>query len=460
MVDFSRLEAWLDRLLDNHIELFNGNVEQGSAEWHANRTKIVGGSELATLLGWNSFMKWDALIAKKLGLSNTSSPGVACWWGSMFEPVSERIVELHCSTTVKGTSIHMRYPRLKHHANSPDGYCVIRFREAEDAWEIAHGPGRDAEEDASFPPMPMPVLIELKAPYSRLPDGQVPKCYLPQVWSGLELSPVALRGVFVEVVYRLCALDQLGPSAAYSTNYHRKDSSERNRGRTAWEGSFAWGATAVYAPKLGTRSATCGSATTSSASWRPKASAASADVEAYRLLCDYFGEPISGEELGHRLLDAGDLADTRPSSFDALMKMVDTKSVKIRHSDPQFAEAAEADTPHDLDLFMQEAESGASCPEDHYLLGYIPWKVFQVDYHVVHRRPGFLDEIIELTDRFMGEVSQLLEAEDVAKAYCEHCQKKAVASGKAPSAPKVSSSARQALFARVGAATAAEEAGS
>ena len=452
MGDYLELWAWLDRLLDSHISIFEGHAKQGSAEWLKNKKKIVGGSELASLMGWNPYTKWNALLAKKLGLAVPNPPGIACWWGTMFEPVSERILELHCSTKVKGTSIHMRYPWLEFHGNSPDGYCVVQFRETEDAWELAHGP-KELVSESSERAYPVPVLIELKAPYRRLPDGRVPKYYTPQVWSGLCLSTIAVLGLFVEVVYRLCSFDQLGVGPGYSLDYHRGDKKANNRDRASWKGAFAWGATAVYAPKLGTRKGRLEQGE------KLDTETLEADMVAYKALCEYFGEVVRGEELGHRYLDLGELADIKPASFDNLMKMIDKKAFKVRHSDPQFADPEVADRPESLGQFTHRAETDpALCPEHYYLLGYIPWKVFQVDYHVIHREDGFIYQIMDLTSRFMGEVEMLREAEDVARAYSSHCQKKDELAGKKPKEPKVPKSAMSALFSRV-AARAAETTG-
>jgi hypothetical protein len=65
-------------------------------------------------------------------------------------------------------------------------------------------------------------LLEFKCPLSRRPDGGVPKQYLPQLWSGLAVSPVAHAGLFVDVVFRKCALADLGPGPEYDREYHRR----------------------------------------------------------------------------------------------------------------------------------------------------------------------------------------------------------------------------------------------
>ena len=60
---------------------------------------MVGGSEIAALLGWNYYCSFRQLLRDKSGGEERSPVGIACWWGTVFEPVSERLVEIDCGTT-------------------------------------------------------------------------------------------------------------------------------------------------------------------------------------------------------------------------------------------------------------------------------------------------------------------------------------------------------------------------
>ena len=82
------------------------------------------------------------------------------------------------------------------------------------------------------------VLLEYKAPYRRYPTVRIPRYYLPQIWMGLDLSPIASFGLYVEVVYRLCKLNQLEPTPNYNKSYQK----DTNHG---WLSAISWGRLAV-----------------------------------------------------------------------------------------------------------------------------------------------------------------------------------------------------------------------
>ena len=78
-------------------------------------------------------------------------------------------------------------------------------------------------------------------PVTGAPRSKSPSI-LPQVWSGLALSPPADFGLFVDMVFRKCSLEQLGsPLGDYDTGYHRE------RRCPDWGFALAWGMVGVYA---------------------------------------------------------------------------------------------------------------------------------------------------------------------------------------------------------------------
>lgn len=429
--------ARLEKRLRQHVQSFSSGVRQGTGPWLNLKSEIVGGSELSVILGMNSYSTWESLAAKKIGLAERSSPGVACHWGTMFEPVSERFVELDCKTSVFGTDIHM-HPKetFPDHGNSPDGYCVIYLEDGPNGWGLSHDPA--ATIAAGKIVQPVATLIELKAPYRRYLDGKVPKMYRPQVWSGLSLSPVAHLGLYVEIVYRICTLTDLGPSPHYSMTYHQKDFKESTkRGKPLWEGAFAWGLTAVYAPLPGTRAK------------RAKQGASLADGDdmdmvGLRILATHLGFRPESQDLGRQIVDLGQVATESTRDFDRLMKGIDTKALRTRHSDPVFDEKSPS-----LSQFMAASEAPGLI-DSYYLFGYLPWKVMQADYHLMRPRPNFLEEIRPQVTQFMTDVRQLREAPNLAKAYYEYCIKR---QGKVQSTKKepVTNRQRDDLFAFVAA---------
>jgi hypothetical protein len=427
----------LEERLRKHVQSFSKGVRQGTGPWLDLKSEIVGGSELSVIMGMNPYSTWESLVAKKIGLAERSPPGVACHWGTMFEPVSERFVELDCKTSVFGTDIHM-HPKetFPDHGNSPDGYCVIHLEDGPDGWDLSHDPA--AAIAAGRTVHPVPTLVELKAPYRRYLDGRVPKLYRPQVWSGLGLSPVAHLGLYVEIVYRLCTLPDLGPSPHYSMSYHQKDFKESTkRDKLLWEGAFAWGVTAVYAPRPGTRAS------------RAKQGAGVSDEDdmdmvGLRVLAAHLGFRPESTDLGRQIVDLGQVASESPRDFDRLMKGIDSKNLLTRHSDPVFSQ----ESPN-LSEFMSAAEA-PNLIDNYYLFGYLPWKVMQADYHLMLPRPDFLEEIREPVSKFMSDVRRLRAAPNVGKAYFEYCVERQ-AKAKKPKKESVSDRQRDELFAFVAA---------
>ena len=389
--------------LIGHVNLHQGGHVQGSAAWLLARGTMFGGSEIAALMGKDPYKTKMDLIARKIGLDTGGSVGVACWWGTLFEPVSERVVELDCGTTIYGASIHVRWADLPYHGNSPDGYCTLILEYSDGRWQICHDLD-DAALENRFT-VPLPVLVELKAPYRRLPTTSPPSHYVPQVWSGIAMSPPTLAGLFVDIVYRVCTLAELGDSADYATEYHLAG----RRSKTpppSWEGAFAWGATALYAPRIGTRAIRA----------RPQKPCGTADIDAYRILCSYLGYDIAMSDLGAHVADLGELASANASQFDKILEhTISTREIQYVHSDPVGMGRPPGDS---LCKFLADAEANA--PEHHYLMGLLPWKIFQVNYHLIHERLGFLEEVDDLTSTAMRDILRLRQAPNLHKAFYDY----------------------------------------
>lgn len=399
--------------LRDMVNAHKGAPRQRSQAWYDNKAFLVGGSEISTLLGINPFSSRLKLLARKAGLDSPGAPGIACWWGTMFEPVTEALVAIGFACPVIGTDIHIHSEALPAHANSPDGYTIVPFEAAADgsgAWDICLDPVAAILRGADV--VPVAALVELKAPYSRIPKGAVPAYYVPQLLSGMALSPAAATGIYVEAVYRLCSFGQLfGAPDAYARNYHAKDAKAKKQ--PLWAAPVAVGLTAFYAPRAGTRRAR--GAPSSMA-----AGARGADQVCIDLLtrgCEMRVDEISP---GSDTIDVGEAADAEPARFNALMQFVDSGEVTVRHSAPVMCDRGEDPVPP-LKAFMAAVEGGAGGGggggAHHYLLGYLPWKVFQVDYHQVRKDPDFIEQIREPVEDFMEDLLDLTSAADPAAAY-------------------------------------------
>lgn len=426
--------------LDAHVEKYRHAPPQGSQEWIDVKSQIIGGSELATLLGKNPYSSRNNLLARKLGLDAGSVPGVACWWGTMFEPVSERILELQCGTELVGSAIHMRDEGLiVDHGNSPDGFCVLLLQlNPEGGWEITSDLEASVAEGKDV--AVLSALVELKSPYRRVPKGSIPPYYVPQVLSGISFTPAACIGVYLEVAYRVCSLPDLGGSGEYCLEYHTGDKKTILRsGKPIWERPIGWGATAIYAPYRSTPSQ--GNSEKKSSKPAPSdfldniggqgpggkvsGSREYAASAAYKILANYFRQAISAEDLGEQIADLGDLANEDPALFDEVMEYVDLKGFIAVHSEPVLLDCSSDDSG--LGEFLRDAE--ANSPAGHYLLGILPWKVFQADYHLVSEDEEFFETIQPMVTSFMEDKRKIEaaggEEKDlglIRRAYLKHCQ--------------------------------------
>jgi len=371
-------------------------------EWFAKRKYAVGGSELSAIIGWNRYSSYERVLAEKAGLVEWDG-GIACHWGMMFEYISERIVEIDCETVLLGSDVRIdgKPFGFPGHANSPDGYCVINMIRKNNAhrpdavpgdWEILF-----SDQDIPREQSPLPVhditsvavLLELKAPYRRRPTKAIPRYYLPQLWSGLSLSPFATFALFVEVVYRICSVFELGPSGRYNSTYHPYDA--------AWGGAYAWGVTAVFSPEP------------------------SKDV--HRMGCDYFGHelPQTGAASGVGLIDFGECS---AGLFNQMMSYINQKYFVVQHIGPCFADGRGAWLDHDSeDGGLIKGLDDLTNPRDMHLLGFIPWKVFDINYIPETRHPVFLRSCQPDIDRLNSDAHAVRSSEKPTEAYSAACQK-------------------------------------
>jgi hypothetical protein len=333
------------KIFEDFVESFKGGPKQGSLEWVSGRSCSVGGSEIAVLFGMNPYQKPIDLLARKLGLDKFNG-NEACWWGTFFESCTERFVELDLDTKIVGTDIHVNHRQsgLKHHSNSPDGYCIVKI---------------DGK--------PFPVVLELKAPHGRIPDGKVPRHYLPQVWSGIWTSP-AWCGLFVDASIRLCTLDDLDGTGKYREDYHISS----HKKKPQWDSIRAWGMTAIY------RGAHVN------------------DMELTALL-EYIA--IKGCN------EWADLGMLPKQLVGWLLKHCTNHNLEYQHSDPQFGDST--DTINDLVEKYNRDD----------LLGFLPWKVMQVEYVVVPPNPDFGERAAPLLEEFFEEVNKIRASGDICEGY-------------------------------------------
>ncbi|HVE13323.1 MAG TPA: YqaJ viral recombinase family protein [Elusimicrobiota bacterium] len=361
------MEEKLRAVLDGFVRRHAG-VRQRGTEWYRAMGETVGGSELAAVMGRSPYSSLHKVAADKVAaLQGRSSfeGGAFCWWGSLFQDVAAAVVELDLGARVVGDDICVR--EVPGHRNSPDGYILARVVGTPSGlrlWSTDQDPPTGATWAI--------VLLEIKCPASRLPQGRVPRHYVPQLWSGLAVSP-AHFGLFVDAVFRKCSLEQLGPDPDYDAGYH----GPRDVGR--WEGAFAWGVIGVYAPAAPETPTEPAGAEPGSAGGPP---AERAEKPAAR-------EPI-------------DLGRAGRGAFDEVLRAIDQKLYRVVREPPSFADGRGAQgDPADAARRL-----GAQAPAGFQLYGLLPWKLLEIELIPVARRRGFLQEVRPL----IAEVHRLAAA--------------------------------------------------
>ena len=133
-------------------------VEQKSAAWYEIRQNLITASDFAQALGEGKFGNQKQFFQKKCGYDdvpfNSELPPLK--WGNMFEQVAQEIYALRNGCTIHEFGI-LQHPVISHLGASPDGIT-------------SDG-----------------VLLEIKCPWRRKINGEIPKQYYYQIQGQLDV---------------------------------------------------------------------------------------------------------------------------------------------------------------------------------------------------------------------------------------------------------------------------------
>jgi len=234
----------LNRILQNYINIINvGTNKQGSKEWHENRKKTIGSSEIYDISGTSS--QQSKIVDKKLGRLPDIYGIDAIVWGNLFESSSKIVTEVIMGCTiynVNGSIIHTGLTDDDGNfinSDSPDGLGVVaipaklykdyitpihisdtdlygnsRFpKKTQDrkkfitSFIYATGSGKKITEEYKIPSdsaseICMIAHFEFKSPISRkIEPEKISESYLFQKLSGLDVFKSAKVGIFSEVKF-------------------------------------------------------------------------------------------------------------------------------------------------------------------------------------------------------------------------------------------------------------------
>ena len=194
-------------LLSDFLKKNKNLAPQGSIEWHLTRKCSIGGSEMSIITGDNPYQKIDNLVASKVGFTKFDG-NIATMWGNLFEPLTEKITEIIFNSNIQETG---SLPgSVQNQRYSPDGIGIVKMKCHDNKYNL------DCIKYCI-------VLFEYKAPYATIPDGKIPKHYLPQVKTGLCSIPITDFAIFISNMYRKCSLKDLKNNNIYDIKFHKND---------------------------------------------------------------------------------------------------------------------------------------------------------------------------------------------------------------------------------------------
>lgn len=332
-------------------------IMQHSDSWLTAKRYTIGGSNIATIMGQNYMSSVSSIIRERVGLASRGS-NEKMQWGNLFEDVIKIYVEMTHDCEVLGENMYITTDN-KHISYSPDGLAVMR------------GPGGEEEI----------VLLEFKCPYSRIPGLKPPAYYVPQVKMGLDVIPLATRGLFVEAVFRRCSWADFVPTAAYNP-----DPVKTTRGAPRAMGCIGF-------------------------------SASSGGGLSARFLMAYLAayEALGDEGNGWA---TNDLGSAPGDLFIELLEQYNAGAIMPKYYD--ILPISLDRPPVDHDDFP--ALHSAHCAETGQInIGILPWKLFHVGEHWIDPTPDFLAP----WEARIGEIMTFIEScngkskKDIARAYSE-----------------------------------------
>jgi hypothetical protein len=356
--EFQQLDNSLskeERLIAFVRDIEENGVKQGTPEWLKSRMGRIGGSSVSVFMdGYNPFKDKYKFVMESLGIKKFISD-IKPQWGNLFEDVFCEYVEHDKKCKILGTD--MFYPDEEGiFAYSPDGLAMIESQLC--------GGNKGAEKEA--------ILLEFKCPYSRDPNGKIPSYYTPQVLMGLDMIKIADRGLYAEAVIRRCSiLDlQFNNKRDFTLIPTPKDTAKKS-----FDAPLALGLIAFYTNDLGDN-----------------------DNQS-KFLADILS-------IYKEFSLDNDLGILQPEYFYKMMHLFNDKRIRVKYGEvivQHFGQNVELNTELGNGLKRTYTSFGEI---NEAIIGVLPYKIFRVDYHVVERKEGYLDNIRDEAKRVLAIVAE------------------------------------------------------
>ena len=402
-------EKSLQIMINNFVETTVAAPAQKSAEWYAIRTTTIGGSEVATVLGLNPFKNCRSLIADKAGITKDLFAGnIATRWGNLFEPLTREWTQrvllmnepIQETGSVCGVIDRQRY--------SPDGVGVVQLL--------------DDEEHPEY----YIVLFEFKAPFKSLPDGKIPKQYIPQIQTGLLTIPMCELSIFVNNCYRKCTLKNIGFDLSYDTSFHASDLTKRVTKKQRFTETLACGIIGFYQTKkhyeesliaLGYGSDESDAEETDTPEYQSSPSNTEYDIN---ILMNSHDTPM-------------DFGTAKEKTLNRLLELCEEKRVVAIHYPIIINQEAANNLEFISDHYKQKPVTDVNvkkiiklhvaqfinyCEDaEHCVIGYLPWKLLKSDILTERTDPNWKECIEESIVATLKIIDEIKNSEDPQKTY-------------------------------------------
>lgn len=393
--------AFLFKQIEDYVnDLLRNGILQHSLEWEKVKVFTVGGSQISTIIRCNPYSSIQDMIGQKIGLSKFKD-NINVQWGNLFEEVIQRYVEWDRRTKIIGCDIYIPGPPGTSY--SPDGLGVVNMM-----YEYVD----KQTGQLIMIPLNKRVLFEFKCPFSRIPNGVVPKYYVPQVQYGLDIIPCVDIGMFVEGVFRRSSWEDLGFNPRYDTQLTAKPAGVL---------PLSYGIIGFYMDVKGFDELLDSNAIKVGAGQSVKYSPMELARQREKINKLYCAEFEIGDETNSYMTN--DLGTTGKYLFEAIMQGVQMGILKVWYgrsiftgnrndtTAPKFVEAV-ANESINADLATYEA----LCKTGDYLnYGILPWKLLRVDYHVIEKSPGFVEKHLPAITEVIDVVKECLAPENAGK---------------------------------------------
>jgi len=216
---YSDKKTALIKFLDKYKHL----PEQGSAEWLKSRTETIGGSEISTILNLNKYQNIKQLIQQKTGIVQFKK-SAPLWFGSIFEFILQKYVEIHFNTTIYETG-SIPYHKSNLIKYSPDGLAVINIKKLQHLFnsDLSTIFNNSYFDNSNFNnTQELLILFEFKNPFMRVINhNEIPVYYINQPKLGMEVINICDASIFIESIFRFCSYnDIISMNNKYNTYYH------------------------------------------------------------------------------------------------------------------------------------------------------------------------------------------------------------------------------------------------